>query len=131
MCARSASDRFIMKITALVFLLWSNMQTLVMPEMNLKICMCVCARAHVPNISAEDPEGSGVEQQSWDEEQQVEVGVHCLHVFVIAGQIVATGRGDLGHILGHRHFQCQCFSIQGHGSATRSYGQSFISSHGT
>lgn len=48
--------------------------------------MCVC----VPNVSAEDPESSGVEQQPGDEEQQVEVGVHLLHALIPAGHVVST-----------------------------------------
>ncbi len=50
--------------------------------------MCVFVR--VPDVSAEDPESGGVEQQPGDEEQQVEVGVHLIHVLVPAGQVVAT-----------------------------------------
>lgn len=36
--------------------------------------------ACVPNMSAEDPESNSVEQQPGDEEQEIEVGVHLLHM---------------------------------------------------
>lgn len=50
----------------------------------VSVCVCMCA----PNVFAEDPEGSGVEQQPRDEEQQVEVGVHLLHALFPAGHVV-------------------------------------------
>lgn len=44
----------------------------------------------VPYMSAEDPESSGVEEQTWDEEEQVEVRVHLVHALLPAGHVVAT-----------------------------------------
>ncbi len=50
----------------------------------------MCVFGCVPNMPAEDPESSGVEQQPGDEEQEVEVGVHFLHALFPAAHIVAT-----------------------------------------
>ena len=41
-------------------------------------------------MTAEKPQSGGVEQQPWDEEQQVEVEVHRIHALIPAGHIVAT-----------------------------------------
>lgn len=46
--------------------------------------------ARVPDMSAEDPESSGIEQQPGDEEQQVEIGVHLVHALLPVGHIVVT-----------------------------------------
>lgn len=50
----------------------------------------MCVFECVPNMSEEDPESSGVEQQPGDEEQQVEVGVHRIHALLPAAHIVTT-----------------------------------------
>lgn len=57
----------------------------------------------VPDMSAEDPKSSGIEQQAGDEEQQVEVGVHRLHVMFPARHIMVAWRGgvDQGRIRSH------------------------------
>lgn len=52
------------------------------------VCVYLCV--WVPNVSAEDPESDGVEQQAGDEEQQVEVGVHLIHALLPAGHVVST-----------------------------------------
>lgn len=44
-------------------------------------------------MSAEDPEGRGVEQQPGDEEQQVEVGVHLVHALLPTAHVAATSEG--------------------------------------
>lgn len=42
--------------------------------------MCRECVFFLPSVSAEDPERRGVQQQPRDEEQQVEVGVHLIHL---------------------------------------------------
>lgn len=46
-----------------------------------------------PDVSAEHPECSGVEQKPRDEDQQIEIGVHHLNILFPVGQIVAAWRG--------------------------------------
>lgn len=41
---------------------------------------CVGTGVRLPCVSAEDPECRGVQQQPGDEEQQVEVSVHFIHL---------------------------------------------------
>lgn len=50
-----------------------------------------------PDVSAEHPERRGVEQEPWDEDQQIEIGVHLLNTLFPVGQVVATWRGGVGH----------------------------------
>lgn len=95
MWVRSAKARFIMKITALVFLLRRKTSCWTLrffPFFFFLICLWT-----VPYVSAENPKGSGVENQSGDEEQQVEVGVHLFHVVLPFGQIMATRWGGVDH----------------------------------
>lgn len=53
----------------------------------------------VPDVSAEDPEGSGVEQKPGDEDQKIEVSVHDLDILFPVGHVVATWRGGVGRRL--------------------------------
>lgn len=70
-----------------------------MPRMCLHLCLGQFL--HVPDVSAKDPESSGIEQQPRDKQQQVEVGVHCIYVFFPDGKIVITGV-DQGPVPRHR-----------------------------
>lgn len=62
-------------------------------------CVCVCV--WVPDVFAEHPDSGGVEQQPGDEEQQVEVGVHLVHVLVPALHVIATSWGGVDHVSRH------------------------------
>lgn len=55
----------------------------------------------VPDVSAEDPEGGGVEQQPRDEDQEVEVAVGHLDAALPAAHVEAARRGGGGGV-GHR-----------------------------
>lgn len=56
-------------------------------------------RLAVPDVSAEDPEGSGVEQKPGDEDQKIEISVHDLNILFPAGHVVAARGGVVGHRL--------------------------------
>lgn len=97
MWARSAIVRLIMKITVLVFLLGKEMQRC--KPCWQDFCGLVLILLAVPHVSAEDPEGSGIEQKPRDEDQKIEVSVHGLDIVFPVGHVVATGRGGVGHRL--------------------------------
>lgn len=62
-------------------------------------CGLVLVFLALPDVSAEDPEGSGVEQKPGDEDQKIEVSVHGLDILFPGGHVVATQRGGVGHRL--------------------------------
>lgn len=97
MWARSAIVRLIMKITVLVFLLGKEMQR--RESCWQDFCGLVLILLAVPHVSAEDPEGSGIEQKPRDEDQKIEVSVYGLDILFPVGHVVATGRGGVGHRL--------------------------------
>lgn len=82
MWTKSAKARFIMKITAFVLLLSKQSKEFSSAGGRRNVQHSFI---HVPDVSAEDPQGSGVEEQAGDEEQQVEVRVHPIHHLVEAG----------------------------------------------
>ena len=46
-------------------------------------------------MPAKDPKCDGVEQESRDEEEQVEVGIQRVHGLLPAGHVLGTFRGDV------------------------------------